>query len=109
MALMEAILEEEYSLLKAVSSVDGLNLLRTKKPDIILLDISLPGIDGEEVIKRIRNDETFKKIPVIAVTAHAMKGDKERFLGLGFDGYFSKPIVNAQALLDLIKNKSSVL
>lgn len=68
--------------------------------DLILMDINLPGrIDGVDAVKLLRRDERFKKIPIIAVTAYAMVGDRERFLEVGCDAYISKPFFK-QALLD---------
>lgn len=73
------------------------------KYDLILMDINLPGrIDGVDAVKLLRRDERFKKIPVIAVTAYAMVGDRERFLEVGCDDYISKPFFR-QALLDKAK------
>ena len=68
-------------------------------PDIFLLDISLPGMDGIELLKTIRETDRFEKIPSISVTAHALVGDELRFLEAGFNGYVSKPIVNKELLL----------
>lgn len=73
------------------------------KYDLILMDINLPGrIDGVDAVKLLRRDERFKKIPIIAVTAYAMVGDRERFLEVGCDDYISKPFFK-QALLDKAK------
>jgi len=71
---------------------EGLARARTDQPDLILCDIQLPGADGYEVLKRLRADPLCRTIPVIAVTAFAMVGDRERILASGFDGYVSKPI-----------------
>ncbi len=68
-------------------------------PDIFLLDISLPGMDGVELLRTIRETDRFEKIPSIAVTAHALVGDELRFLEAGFNGYVSKPIVDIELLL----------
>jgi len=71
---------------------DVLDIVKKEKPDLLLLDIQLPGIDGMEVGKILRADEETKKLKVIALTAYAMKGDKEMFLDKGFDGYIPKPV-----------------
>jgi len=70
----------------------GLELLRAEKPTFLLLDIQLPVMSGWEVLETIRKDDQLKDLPVIAVTAHAMFGDKEKALKAGFDGYITKPI-----------------
>ncbi len=70
----------------------GLDMVRKLVPPLVLLDITLPGIDGIEVVKRVKADNTLRHIPVIAVTASAMRGDRERFLEAGCDDYLSKPI-----------------
>ena len=71
-------------------------------PDLVLLDISLRGMDGLEVLQHIRAHARLPKLPVIALTAHAMAGDRERFLAAGFDGYLTKPIIDDEALLRTI-------
>lgn len=77
-----------------------LEIVSEKKYDLILMDINLPGkIDGVDAVKILRRDERFKKIPIIAVTAYAMVGDRERFIEIGCDDYISKPFFKS-ALLD---------
>ena len=68
------------------------------RPALVLMDVQLPGIDGVEALARLRRDERTESVPVVALTAQAMYGDRERFLGVGFDGYLSKP-VNVSELL----------
>lgn len=76
-----------------------LQLLSEKNYDLILLDINLPGkIDGTDAIKLIRRDERFKNIPIIAVTAYAMIGDREKFLGMGCNEYISKPFFKEELI-----------
>ncbi len=75
----------------------------SKVPDIFLLDISLPDMDGVELLKRLRRIERLEAIPTVALTAHAMKFDKERFLDVGFNGYVSKPIVDEEELIEAIE------
>ncbi|TFF63465.1 MAG: response regulator [Promethearchaeota archaeon] len=70
----------------------GLELIKTGDPDLIILDIQLPVINGIEICTELRKIEKFKDLPIIAVTSFAMKGDKERILEAGFDEYISKPI-----------------
>jgi CheY-like chemotaxis protein/nitrogen-specific signal transduction histidine kinase len=89
---IEVLLGQKHNLIIARDGVDGLHKAITGKPDLILLDISLPLKDGFMVLEEIRRTESLDQVPVIAVTARAMKGDKEHFLNHGFDDYISKPI-----------------
>jgi two-component system cell cycle response regulator DivK len=91
--LVRKILESRgYSLVEASDGLTGLTLARDLRPPLILLDIGLPGMDGMEVVEQLKADTAVKDIPVIAITASAMVGDRERFLGAGCDDYLSKPI-----------------
>ena len=84
--------EDRYRVLEFSDGPEALVSMKLEPPDIVFLDISLPGIDGIEVLQQIRQDDQLRHLPVVAVTAHAMVGDRERFLNAGFDGYVSKPI-----------------
>lgn len=88
-----------YNVIEAEDGISGLEMIRELKPPLILLDIGLPGMDGLEVVGHIKADEELSKIPVIALTASAMRGDRERFLEAGCDDYLSKPI----HVIELIK------
>jgi CheY-like chemotaxis protein len=94
MQLVEYLLEEGgYQIIKAASGEDALSIARGGEPvDLILMDIHLPGIDGLSVVREMKTDERTKAIPILALTAHAMRGDRDRFLEAGCDGYISKPI-----------------
>ncbi len=81
-----------YSLVEAEDGLTGLAMVRELRPALVLLDIGLPGMDGLEVVGEIKRDETLRGIRVIAITASAMSGDRERFLEAGCDDYLSKPI-----------------
>src|ERR1051325_2003867 len=81
-----------YELLIAIDGERGLELAQRERPDLILCDIQLPGIDGYEVARRLKGDLTLKGIPLLAVTALAMVGDRERILSAGFEDYIAKPI-----------------
>ncbi len=81
-----------YNLVEATDGISGLSMVQELKPPLVLLDIGLPGMDGIEVVKRIKTDTELQHIPVIAITASAMRGDRERFLAAGCDDYLSKPI-----------------
>jgi two-component system cell cycle response regulator DivK len=90
-----------YSTLEATSGEQAVELAVEHAPDLVLLDIRLPDIDGVETLGRLRADERTSSIPVLAVTAQAMRGDRERFLAAGFDGYVAKP-VNIGELVNIV-------
>ncbi|MBK8026221.1 MAG: response regulator [Chloroflexi bacterium] len=75
----------------ASNGKEGLEMLKSLQPSLILLDLSMPVMDGWEMFELLRANPTLQRVPIIALTAHAMIGDKERILGTGFDGYISKP------------------
>jgi two-component system cell cycle response regulator DivK len=81
-----------HRLLEAASGGQAVALAREHLPDIVLMDIQLPDMNGIEALAQLRSDPRTASIPVLAVTAQAMKGDRERFIGEGFDAYLSKPI-----------------
>ncbi|MBE3109484.1 MAG: response regulator [Acidobacteria bacterium] len=87
-----ALLNDRYQVLEAADGRAGVEQARRRQPDLILMDIALPVMDGVQALQEIRKDETLRHIPVIAVTASAMTGDRETILAHGFDGYLSKPI-----------------
>lgn len=100
--LVCAILEDLHEVVEYETGGEALDGMRTARPDLVLLDISLPGMDGTEVLSEIRADDELARLPVIALTAHAMAGDREKYLQAGFDGYLSKPIVDENELIDAI-------
>jgi CheY-like chemotaxis protein len=102
--VLRIMLEGHFEVASYGDGVQGLNGIRRDRPDVVLLDISMPRLDGMSVISEIRNDPTLSGIPVIAVTAHAMQGDREKFLSSGFTDYVAKPILNIEALRSLIQN-----
>ena len=81
-----------YDTLQSVDGHDTLQLAREHHPDLIIMDIQLPGVSGMELTKMLKADDQLKDIPVLAVTAFAMKGDEEKILAAGCDGYIAKPI-----------------
>ena len=81
-----------YMTIEATDGMQGIELARTKQPDLILMDINMPIMDGYEAIRTLKGDASTRNIPVIALTSYAMKGDKERILAMGCDGYIAKPI-----------------
>jgi CheY-like chemotaxis protein len=100
--LVQALLEELYDLSEYETGAAALEGLVQDDPDLVLLDISLPEMDGVDVFRWIRDQEELKDVPVIALTAHAMAGDREKFLALGFNDYVTKPIVDESILLETI-------
>jgi two-component system cell cycle response regulator DivK len=78
--------------LEATSGEEAVELAAAHRPDLVLMDVHLPGIDGVEALGRLRADARTTSIPVLALTAQAMDGDRERFLEAGFDGYIAKPV-----------------
>ena len=81
-----------YRVSEAIDGESGLERVRNERPDLIVCDLQLPGIDGFEVARQLKADVAFATIPLIALTAYAMVGDRERILARGFDGYMAKPI-----------------
>lgn len=90
-----------YEVLEAVNGYSCLSLVEQNRPDVILMDVNLPDIDGLEVTSRLRNEPEFKDIPIIALTANAMYGDRERCIEGGCSDYISKPVVK-QELLNIV-------
>lgn len=85
-------LEDEHELRTAGDGALGVEAALAAVPDIILMDISMPRMDGMTACALLRQDEKTRAVPIVAVTAHAIRGDKERFLAAGFDAYVSKPV-----------------
>ncbi|MHA1681198.1 MAG: response regulator [Promethearchaeota archaeon] len=103
--LMKLILKKtQYEIFDAVNGQNGIALALQIIPDLIIMDIQMPILDGVDAMKIIKSDASTKNIPIIATTAYAMKGDRERFLNQGFDDYISKPI-RIDDFLEKIKNK----
>ena len=101
--LLQAILDGQYDIVEYDNGVDALAGLSASLPALVLLDISLPGMDGNEILARIRADAGLRHLPVIALTAHAMAGDREKYLAAGFNDYVTKPIVDEAILLGAIE------
>jgi two-component system cell cycle response regulator DivK len=93
MKLFRDLLEAHgYATLATRNGIEALDLARERRPDLILMDIQLPEVSGLEVTKHLKDDQELRHIPVVAVTAFAMKGDEERILAGGCEAYLSKPI-----------------
>lgn len=91
-----------YRTLEATTGAQAIELAAEHAPDLVLMDIRLPDIDGVEALSRLRADERTASIPVLALTAQAMQGDRERILAVGFDGYIAKP-VNVVELVGVVR------
>ncbi len=98
----DVLLATGYRTLEATTGGQAVELAAEYTPDLVLMDIQLPDIDGVEALSRLRADERTASIPVLALTAQAMHGDRERFLAAGFDGYISKP-VNVVELVGVVR------
>ncbi len=101
--LVQAILEDLYDISEYENGKEVVDGLADDVPDLVLLDISLPGMDGTEVLQWLRAQEGLCDLPVIALTAHAMSGDREKYLEMGFDEYVTKPIVDEDVLMGAIE------
>lgn len=90
--LLRVVLERTgYDVLEAPDGEAALDLIRTRQPDLVLLDLQMPKLDGLGVLEAVRRDSRFAKLPVVALTASAMRGDRERILEAGFTDYLAKP------------------
>ncbi len=98
----DVLLATGYRALEATTGGEAVDLAVEHAPDLVLMDIQLPDVDGVDVLRRLRTDDRTAAIPVLAVTAQAMHGDRERFLAAGFDGYVSKPVHVGQ-LIDTVR------
>jgi len=105
--LVRVMLESLYEVIEYETGFAALEGMPHQKPDLVLLDISLPELDGGEVLRRMRAHPALRDLPVIALTAHAMAGDREKYLASGFNDYVSKPIVDEEVLLAAIKKQLS--
>ena len=101
--LLQALLGDRHQLVEFENGADALAAMAADPPDLVLLDISLPRMDGTEVLRRLRADDRLGGLPVVALTAHAMSGDRQRFLDQGFDEYVAKPIVDEDHLFAVIE------
>ena len=98
--LLRELLENRgYDVVEALDGQEALRMVDETQPDILLLDIGMPILDGYAVARRIRENPALAALPILAITAYAMQGDRDKILHSGFDGYLSKP-VNARALAD---------
>ena len=108
--LLRELLEARgHSVDEACNGQEALQKLAKSRPDLLLLDLSMPVLDGFATLARIRQDPTLARLPVLAVTAFAMRGDQEKVMDAGFDGYLSKPISSAalDTELERVWNKAA--
>jgi len=96
--LRDLLTSADFEVIEAVDGEAGLAAAAAHKPDLILMDVQLPGIDGYEATRRLKGDALLRDVPVIAVTAHALSGAEEEARAAGCDGYISKPISPRQLL-----------
>lgn len=90
-----------YEIIEATNGKQGIELAKARQPDLILLDIQMPVMDGYQAIKFLKRDTLTKNIPVIALTSYAMKGDREKLLGIGYDAYIPKPVIIDELLREV--------
>lgn len=103
MELVTQLLEEEgYQVLAAETAEIGLSMAAAERPDLILMDLQLPGLSGYEATQRLKADPATAAIPVLALTSYAMRGDEEKALAAGCDGYLTKPL-NTQVFRDTLR------
>lgn len=101
--LVQALIGDRYDISEYETGQEGLDGITADPPDLVLLDISLPGMDGTEVLQHVRAREGIADLPIIALTAHAMAGDREKYLAMGFNDYVTKPIVDEDVLVEAIE------
>ena len=100
--LRERLEARGYSVTEACNGQEALEMIAQSRPDLLLLDISMPVLDGFATVRKIRENPELSALPVLAVTAYTMQGDRDKVLNAGFDGYLSKPI-NAQELANALE------
>src|SRR4029078_10916975 len=101
--IIRTILEDQYDIMEFSGRMEAIDGFKKDKPDVVILDISLPEMDGTEILRRIRGDFYLQDLPVIALTAHAMVGDREKYLSAGFNDYVAKPILDMEVLFSSIQ------
>jgi two-component system cell cycle response regulator DivK len=92
MLVRRILMSQDYALLEAKNAFEAINILQTERPDLILMDINMPDMDGYTLTARIKSLPGFERIPILALTANVMRGDKEKTLEAGCDGYIQKPL-----------------
>jgi CheY-like chemotaxis protein len=101
--LVVQLLEDQYQVIEAINGQEGLEIAERERPDLILMDLSLPVMDGWEATRRLKANDDLRSIPVIALTAHAMVGDKEKALAAGCNDYLVKPLDEDELMAGIAK------
>jgi CheY-like chemotaxis protein len=101
--LWELLVGRAYRVVQACDGREALQKIEQERPDLVVLDVQMPGLDGLAVLRQLREDPRFSALPVVALSAYAMRGDRERGLAAGFDAYLTKPI-DAAALTAQIED-----
>lgn len=101
--IIRTILGDQFDITEFASGLEAIEGFRKDRPDVVILDISLPEMDGTEILCRIREDPRLRDLPVVALTAHAMVGDREKYLAAGFNDYVAKPILDMGVLFTAIR------
>ena len=101
--IIRTILEDQYKIIEFSGGLEAIEGFKKERPDVVILDISLPEMDGTEILRRIRDDAQLHDLPVVALTAHAMVGDREKYLAAGFNDYVAKPILDMGILFSTIQ------
>src|SRR5215813_7875021 len=101
--IIRTILEDQYEILEYSSGLEALEEFSKRKPDVVILVFSLSEMDGTDILRRIRDDPQLHDLPVIALTAHAMVVDREKYLAAGFNDYVAKPILDMTILFSTIQ------
>jgi two-component system, cell cycle response regulator DivK len=101
--IIRTILEDKYDVMEFASGMEAIEGFKKTRPDVVILDISLPEMDGTEILRRLRDDKELHRLPVIALTAHAMVGDREKYIAAGFNDYIAKPILDMSVLFCTIQ------
>ena len=101
--LLYYLLRDEFTVARFSSGEEALRCFADEVPDLILLDIWLPGMDGIEVLKKVRQHQHLQRTPVLALTANAMSGDREKYLSEGFTAYIPKPITDVDEFVGTVR------
>ena len=102
--LLYYLLRDEFTVLRYTSGEEALRNFDFHSPDVIVMDIKLPGLDGIEVLRHVRGHDRISEVPILALTANAMMGDREKYLAAGFNAYVAKPIVDIDNFIATVRH-----